>query len=263
MPQNQPSNNPTGGAYDKINVIRDAYSQLRISGLTVNPTPEDLEVALDRLECFAAEIFERNICVGWNFEDTPDPNSPAGIKRAFKQMFATNLAVRLIPDFNKTVPDQLMRQASQSLSNASAVSARNTINQVPYPTRQPRGSGSTLRYNRWQRFYRGQGYAPNDCKTIRMYIGDINDYTEHFDAYLNDGETISNLDYQADTPINVISAVIAGPDINYQVEANYTSSDTVTQNAQLTLVITTSAGRKTTRIIYFEMSPRPKGFQSP
>lgn len=252
-------NNPVGGTFDKIDAIVDAYSQLRISGLTVEPTPEALETALDRLESMAAEWFERNICCGYQFEDEPDPNTPTGVRRGFKQAFATNLAVRLVPDFNKQVPATLFAQATQSLSNLSAVSAADRIKQVQYPSRMSRGSGNTLRYNRWARFYRLSGAAAANCKVNRMYIGDIGTFVEHFDAYLTDGETIASFSIVADTGVSITGSSNTDQDVNYTVEATGGSDGSaVGESRQVTIVITTSSGRVTTRVIQFELTPRPE-----
>jgi hypothetical protein len=249
--------NQIGGTFDKIDAIIDAYSQMRVSGLTRIPNPSDLELALDRLEGMAAEWATRNICSGYNFEDTPDPNSASNVSFAFKQAYATNLAIRLVVDFGKQVSPTLMAQASQSLSNLSGRSAMDRINMVPYPSRQPRGSGNTLRYNRWNRFYRNQAVAPNDCATIEMFIGDINDYTEHFDAYLNDGETIASVDFSADTGLTINSSSFTDNDVSYQITATG-SNDTTPQELQLTIIATTSSGRIETRVIIFAFTPRPR-----
>jgi hypothetical protein len=248
--------NQIGGTFDKIDAINDAYSQLRISGLTRIPTPGDLELALGRLEGMAAEWATRNICSGYNFEDTPDPNSASNVSKAFLQAYATNLAIRLV-DFGKQVPAMLMAQANQSLSNLSGRSAMDSINMVPYPSRQPRGSGNTLRYNRWNRFYRNQNVAPNDCATVDMFIGDVNDYVEHFDAYLNDGETLSAIEFSADTGITINSSSFTDNDVSYQIEATG-SNDTTPQDLQLTIIATTSSGRIETRVIIFAFTPRPR-----
>ena len=117
-----------GGIATKVEIIIDAYSQLRISGITVQPTPEDLEVALMRLENMMAE-WQTRVCVGYNFEDNPDPNTEINVKRAFWHCLATNLAVRLIPDFNKAVPQVLMMQASSSYSAMSGSIALDRLNQ--------------------------------------------------------------------------------------------------------------------------------------
>jgi hypothetical protein len=255
MQQNNPVRD-TGGIFTKVDAIIDAYSQLTISGITVDPTPEDLELALDRLEGMASEWATRNICDYYNFEDEPDPNSLTNVKRGYKQAFATNLAVRLIPDFKKTVPDVLFKQATQSLSNLSGRSAMERINGVPYPTRQPRGSGNTLRYNRWNRFYRNQNVSPNSCATNRMVIGDINDYVEHYDAYLNDGEVIDSFSIILDPGLRLISSSNTDNEIEYRIEAR--TGDTNQGNQQLTIVMDTDSGRRETRYVFFNLIPRER-----
>jgi len=248
--------NQIGGTFDKIDAITDAYSQLRISGITRIPTPGDLELALGRLEGMASEWATRNICSGYNFEDIPDPNSATNVPLAYKQAYATNLAIRLV-DFGKQLAPMLVAQASQSLSNLSGRSAMDRINMVPYPSRQPRGSGNTLRYNRWNRFYRNQSVAPNDCSTAEMFIGDVNDYVEHFDAYLNSGETISAVEFSADTGITITSSSFTDNDVSYKITATG-SNDTTPQDLQLTIIATTSSGRIETRVIIFAFTPRPR-----
>jgi len=250
----------TGGQSDKIEFIIDAYSQMRISGITVIPTPESLEVALSRLENMAAEFESRNICTNYNFEDEPDPNSSSNVIRAYWQAFSTNLAVRLIPDFNKQVPDTLMLQAKSSLSSMSGRSAMERIQQVDYPNRMGRGSGNTLRYNRWSRFYRKVGTV-NSCATEQMFIGDVSDFVEHFDSYLNDGEAIASFTIVADQGLVIQSSSNDIIDISYQIKASTPGNNVNNSDALLTIVITTDSGRVTTRQILFELIPRnePQG----
>lgn len=251
--------NDTGGAGLKVDIISDAYSQLRISGLTRDPTPEDLEVALMRLENMAAEWNSRNITTNYNFEDTPDPNSELGLKRGYWNAYATNLAVRLIPDFGKEVPITLYNQARQSLSSLSGRVALENLNQVSYPRRMARGSGNTLRYNRWARFYRDGSAFVNTTNAISMYIGDINDYTEHFDNYLSDdsNEVIESFEIILDDGLELVSSSNDSPDINYRIKAvsnsNLRSNERYSQ--QVTIVVTTDLGRVETRRKFFELVP--------
>ncbi len=241
----------TGGVVRKVDFIIDAFSQMRISGITVDPSPPDLELALDRLEVMAGEWFGRNIEAGYNFEDEPDPNTDSNVPRMFKQAFSTNLAVRLIPDFNKQVPQVLIVQAAQSLSNLSGRSAVNRLKQVNYPSRQPRGSGNTLRYNRWNRFYRNQPDAPNSSFTNKIRIGDTDDFVEHFDAYLNGTEIISSFTIEADQGLTLGVSSNDTPDITYRV----TGKSNATQGAfqRVKIVITTDEGRVKTNYINFDV----------
>lgn len=248
--------NSPGGAATKVDLIIDCYSQMRISGLTVDPTPEDLEVALSRLENMASEWFDiRNICAGYNFEDEPDPNSPSNVPRSTWQAFSTNLAMRLMPDFGKQVLPSLMGQASQSLSSLSGKSMLDRLNQVDYPNRMPRGSGNTLRYNRWNRFYREQATAPTECATNKMVVGDVDDFVEHFDSYLNDGETIASFSLVADPALIISNDAISDNDIVYRVSATGATNDSSLRSQQVTIIITTSDGRVETRFIFFALTP--------
>ena len=244
-------------AYTKVEVINDAYSQMRISGLTVDPRPEDLEVALDRLEVMMAEWDVRNICCNYNFEDEPDPNSDTNVNIAFKQALATNLAIRLIPDFNKQVPPTLFAQATQSLSTLSGHSARQIIQGVPYPQRQAVGSGNSLRYNRWQRFYRmSTPYV--GCDVTELYLGDVTDVTERYSAYLNtdDNEIISAVEYVADSGIVLSNQSNTDNDVSYRVTAQSGNG------GQVTVIVTTSTGRIETRVKLFKFMQRPNGSNS-
>jgi len=249
--------NDTGGDYFKVDVINDAYSQLRISGLTVNPTPDDLELALMRYEDMMAEWHTRNITVNYNFEDQPDPNSETNVLRGYKYCMASNLAIRLIADFNKEVPATLQRQASASLSNMSGRVALQKLNRVTYPRRQARGSGNTLRYNRWARFYRQYNTGINNPASVTMFIGDIDDFTEHFDAYLDKGEVIDSYTITTDPGLVLISDSNTDDDVNYRIEAS--NQNNFRDGSLVTIIVTTDTGRVETRQILFELIPRESG----
>lgn len=228
----------------KIDIIRDAYSQLRISGLTVQPTPEDLNVALYRLENMAAEL---DLNIDYNFEDNPDVNSPHNVQRRFWHGLATNLAVRLV-DFGKTIPIELQRQANQAYSNM--LSASYMPQQIQAPSRHPRGSGNTIRYNYGYRYYRPVERAPNTPQTNRMVVGDVDDFVESFASYLDQGETISSYTIEADDGLKILSDSLSSPNVNYRIEAENTTTD---NSAKLIvqIVATTSNSRVETRDTFF------------
>jgi hypothetical protein len=235
----------------KIDVINDAYSQLRISGLTVEPTPEDTSLALNALESMMAEYFSRNICVGYIFEDLPDPNSLTGVELRFKSMMSANLAMRIAADFGKQLPASLTALASAGLSTASQASAIKNIQHTNYPARMPRGSGNATRYDRFNRYYPPTIDVPPDCDTHRIIIGDINDYYEDFSAYLKDGEAISSFTITADAGLTLQASANEDPRITYRVEA--VSNATQGNYQQVKIVITTDDGRVNTRLIDFDV----------
>lgn len=238
---------------DKIDVINGAYSQLRISGLTVNPSPEELELSLRRYEAMMAELEGRNICLGYIFEEQPNPNSPTGVELEDKQMMDTNLAMRLVPDFNIQPSPILIQQAIQSLSGSSGRSSMRSVQQVPYPRRMARGSGNTLRFNRWSRFQRPERQAPDSCATNDIRIDNTNDYVEPFEAYLG-SETICSFVIKADPGLTIVSSDSKPNDIavNYRVTAtSNTVPDGIFQRVAIT--ITTDSGRVETRFIDFNI----------
>lgn len=235
----------------KSDVINGAYGQLRISGLTVNPTPEDITTALKRLENMAAEFDARNICTSFNIQDAPDPSDLTNVEQMFWHMLETNLALRLAPDFGKEVPGILLAQASQSLSAASSVIASNDKRFVQAPHRMPIGSGNTLRYNKYQRFHREPQLPPIACTTNVLFIKDINDFSESFEAYLNDGEVISSFELTVDQAMRLLSSANASPFINYRLEA--VSNIQSGRWQQVKIKITTDSGRVTTRFMNFDI----------
>lgn len=231
----------------KADIIKDAYSQMRISGLTVDPTPEDLELALSRLETMANEWQMRNIAINFRFENLPDPNTDIGVPRAFWQAFSTNLALRLLPDFGKQPNPVLTSQAAQSLSSLSGYVAMNRATMTPYPARQPIGSGQ--RWWRWWRFYGSSNSAPFDAKTLRE--GDVEDYTESFEAWLNvaEFETITS----ADVIVTPRLALEASSNTDTAVDYRLMAIDK-SDNEQVTIVVTSSTGRVTTRKIPYKIN---------
>lgn len=244
----------TGGVLTKNDIILGGYSQLRISGITRQPTPEDLEIALERLEDMAAE-FNVTMPIGYNFEDQPDPNSDSGVPRALAQCFKSNLAIRLIPDFNKEVPLVLFAQANQGLSRMASTSAMARLQQVQYPNRAPVGSGN-YRWARWARFYRSPGSLPINSANRSMFIGDIDNFVEHFDAYLKDGEDIASYSIVADSGLIISNDVNATPDIAYTVQAGTPTGSDTNNILQITIIATTTLGRVETRRLFIEVVPR-------
>lgn len=246
----------TGGSAFKADIIADCYSKLRISGMTVDPTPGDLEAALVRLENMVAEWDSRNIDCGYNFQDEPDPNDEIGCIRAYWQCLGANLAVLLIPDFNKAVPEVLMRQAGASLSSLTGRSAMNRIKGVRYSPRMARGSGNTLRNNRWARYYRGQDQAPDSSSVVEMVSGDISDFTEHFDAFLKEqsNEVITSFDITTDPGLILVSSSNTEIDVNYRIEALSSTSLGNLSSQRVTIVVTTSEGRVETRFTIFSVT---------
>ena len=237
----------------KVDRITAAYSKLRISGLTVIPNPSDLELALNELENMMAEFASRGIEVGYNFEEVPDPNSDLNVPIEFWNMIATNLATRLVPDFNKDASPVLFAQATQSLSMASNVCARNRIQQVSYPSRQPVGSGNRI-FARWQRFYADiQTTPPNTPSKLFIMQGETNDFEYSFAAYLRTDELIDSFTVTSDNGLTVVSSSNTGGVIHYRLTAPIDLDTSLWQ--QVKIRVETTEGRVDIQILNFEIIP--------
>ena len=234
----------------KVDLINGAYSQLRISGLTVIPSENDNVLALRRLEGMMNEFSKRNICVGYNFEDAPDINSTCGVDSAYWFAIECILAGRLLADFGKgKEPDPvLLLNARAGMSFLYSSTA--TPVQTQYPSRQSIGAGNTLRFGRTKKFYTPVDEAPPTCATNNMIVGDIDNFIEHFDSYLIDTEVISAYTITSDTGLTIVSDSNTDTDVNYQVSAVGPAKALL----QVKIVVTTDSGRITTRLIDFSLT---------
>lgn len=235
----------------KSDIINTAYTHLIISGITSDPTPEETDFALDVLEDMANEFEARNICTGYNFQDEPDVNDESGLERQFFNAYKTNLAMRLISAFGKQIPPVLMSQANQSLSSMSARTAK--VRQIQHPNRMPRGSGSTLRFNRWRRFFRDPAQAPISCDTNKLQIGEVNDYLEDFGAYLRDFEYIESYTIESTDALDIEESSNDDNIVYYRVKA-VSTSETSSAYQLVRITITTTDQRIEKREINFNVT---------
>lgn len=236
----------------KAHLINGAYSMIKISGITVNPSAEDLTLALTRLEDMAAEFEGRNINTDYNFEHEPALGSLHNLKRKHQFAYKINLAVRLAPDFGKLLTPILLAQQQASFSFLSSDTAQ--IKRTDYPSRMPRGESNTYRSLPWTRFFTPVVSAPISAETITMFIGEIDSFSESFVAYLNAAETISSYVITADTGLTITTDANATPLITYTIQADGLSgSGGSIALLQVKIVVTTSAGRIETRIINFQL----------
>ena len=232
----------------KSDIISNAYSKLRISGLKVEPTPEDNVLALNRLEMIAYESGYQKI--GYNFEKDPDTASKHNIDIKYVDSVSSILAVRLMPDFGKGfTPDQVLsREYGKAVSQMAGAVAlcREAIPMSGFPI----GSGNRRRYTTFDSFWPDVDQAPLSTDTISLRIGDIEDYTESFESWLKDSEDISSYTIEAETGLTIVSDSIATHIVSYRVQAG---SSIDLGGYKVTIIATSDTGRKTTRYIYFEV----------
>lgn len=244
--------------YLKADCINNAYQELRISGLTVNPQPNETSTALRKLEAMANEFSKRNVCVGYNFEDSPDLNSSAGIPPEYQESFELCLAVRLVSIFGKGAADKIDQVLFQRESGAWTYLSGMTapIQQVQASGRMPLGSGNERYGFRFSRFYKPTALPDPGCETNDMIVGEINDYVEHFDSDLIDNEVVSSYALTSNTGLTIVSESLStdGTDVNYKVQAVGSSTDNPGGLYQVKIVATTDSGRVIIRLINFMLT---------
>lgn len=144
---------------NKIDLVNDCFSMLLRTGVTVNASPSDNVLALNRLEDMMAELESRNLATGYNFEDSPEPDSPSGLENWMNLAISQMLAMRVWPDFSPDeVNPMLARNSAQSSANLSARLAQQ--NALKYARRMPLGSGNQP----WQQYRKFYGaYRKGGC----------------------------------------------------------------------------------------------------
>jgi hypothetical protein len=239
----------------KGDIVNEAFEEIRISGLTIKATPDEIERGLFKLESLAAELESRNVLAGYNFTEYPDAADDSGLHLSARQAFVTNLATRMVTSFGKEMPSVLAVQALQSLSTLSGSVA--LLRQVQAPSRMPRGSGNTLRYNRWQRYNVPVEQAPLGSSTKVLRIGNVNDYFAEWDAYLSTGEDLESYVLVASKGVEVLSESLSTPRVNFRLRGEQVSStnDGLTAIfATVSITVTTTNGRVDTKVINFRLT---------
>lgn len=228
-------------------MVTEAFDLLAINGLTVSPTPREIERSLNRLEDMMYELDSRNICSSYAFEDFPDSSTESGISPAFNNATYSNLAVRIASGYGRPVPDAVMTQAIQSMSNWSARTAR--VNPINPPSRQPRGSGNTFRWQNWYRYYRIEDNAPIKCSTLDIKVDEVNGFIIDFGMYLKDNEIISSYTTEVGNGLELLADSNTDTTINLeQVKGVRSGFNTIL------LTITTDLGRVNPHTVNFNVT---------
>lgn len=237
----------------KGDIINSAFQDLRISGLTTDPTADENESALYRLEEFMTDLHSQNVRTDYNFEEEPNTASLSLLRPDCKRMAHLNLAMLLVPAYNKIIPPELKTQANGALSRVSATSAKFALRQVRAPRRSARGSGNTLRFNRWQRFMPDLAETPSTANTNYMNGGQINDYTEDFSSYLYKDEIITSYQIALTRDITLVKSSNSGQVIAYTIEAHLRSTLSNTGYQWIKILVETSEGRRDTLKVNFQL----------
>lgn len=101
----------------KGDLVNGAYEELRISGITSMATPEEITLALRRLESMIANWESSAVFIGYTFAtsfDELDPNDDSGLTLVQYDAVTKGLACKLATAFGKVVPPSLLGQATEA-----------------------------------------------------------------------------------------------------------------------------------------------------
>jgi hypothetical protein len=179
----------------KNDIVLTAYEELSISGITSSPSPEDIRMAVKRLDMMVLAWQNSGLCLSYvrseGFNNI-DPNQDSGLNDVNAHAVSLNLAKTLAPAFGKPLNPDTRAEARKAY--LGLFSSDLTYREAdPY---QPTGSGHSFGYGYSNRFsYQAkQTNAPDDCETKDIKIGEIDYFTLDFSSYLNEvsGDTIAS-----------------------------------------------------------------------
>jgi len=229
----------------KGDIVNNAYSRGRISGLTSSPTSKQKTAALNRLEMMVSMWEGKNIYLGYSSEDNPDINTPHNVDKKHWEAMESSLAVNILSDFGKEPTQGLMMTQKGSFS--AMLSSTAPRRQVEYPERMPLGRGNIYPIDRLDNFYPKTVPLPFD--TVYYIIDDVDDRVEHFDSWLGTGEDVSSYVISVTPPsgLTIVSDSLTTPDISYRLQA------VTTGDYEVKIVATDSTGRVTTRVKTYQV----------
>ncbi len=236
----------------KLDIVNSALSKIAISGITAPAMAEDYSRVLDRLEGMMYEFSETlNICTDYHFTPSPDGADNHGMRLGLFEPISNILALRILQDYGLEPGSALLASANAGVSALSAETA--VVRETQYPRRQPRGAGNTLRYHRWQRFYRKPDRVPLICSSFALTTNEVNDFTESFNDYLKTGEDIESYRLTLTGGIELLDDSESDGVITYRIRGLNPSIDSGVEQIQIR--ITTTDGRLEERLVNAEILP--------
>lgn len=236
----------------KSELLNQAYAELRISGLTVNPTPEDTALAIFELDQMMWEWESRGIAINYNFPAfsntnrvESDPDDPSHLPPFSFGGVIASLAMRLFPYFKSQNDGQGVSLSPLTLNKArSGLTAikQQTFRDVKvcYPGRMPRGSANTLRApgQYWRYYHPNYENSRNFTDITKNQV--LND-SQDFGIFIEENDSIESFTINATGGVTVIDSCCDDKIINYRLKANNPSSEH-SSHGQVDITVTTLCG---------------------
>jgi len=124
----------------KLAIVQKALGKIGLGTYVFDPSPEQLQAAIEQMDLIAAELDGIGIRKGYNFGT--ELSAESGLPDTAVNPFAILLAVELAPDYGKQISPQL--QASVLRARNALMVTNNIIPRMVLPTTMPIGVGNRL-----------------------------------------------------------------------------------------------------------------------
>ena len=189
----------------KIDLISGMYQLIRISGLTTDAIPEEIEVALQVSDDLAGELLASGLNTSYIQPaeyGQSDPNDYSGLNAQTAGPFKKLLAREVVDYFGKQMPVTLQMNAEKGLRSLEQL----LVNVLPSqnPGTLPIGSG-----NEWD--YRSDKFYPepiSDDGAIYHYLTDVFQYKKDWAQWLASIADLATVEYEADDGITLSNEII-------------------------------------------------------
>lgn len=203
----------------KIDIVLAAYEELRISGLTSEPNPREIESAVRRLDNMILGWKNKNLCPSYirsvSYSDI-DPNQDSGLNDTDMFAIVANLAKNLCALFGKMCHQQTLIDAKEGYDNlfSAIIPERESDPYMPKGTGRP--FGNTFAH-RWK-YQSNDKNAPDDCDTFDLIVGQIDAFSVDFNSYLLDGNTIDSFTIEDGQGVEVLTSQEADGFISFEAK---------------------------------------------
>ena len=203
----------------KIDIVLAAYEELRISGLTSKATPEEITTGVRRLDNMMLGWKNKNLCPSYirstSYSDI-DPNQDSGINDVDMFAIVANLAKNLCAVFGKMCHPQTIIDAKEGYDNLFSVvpSERESDPYMPLGSGRPFGNTFASRY----KFQGDDKNAPDNCETLDLKVGQIDNFSIDFNSYLLEDNTIESYTIEDGQGVSVLNSTQVDGLINIEVQ---------------------------------------------
>ena len=194
----------------KIQLVSQAFDELRINGITSNADSEDIVLALESMEQLVSEL---TFDVGWRFGS--DPNEVTGIPMWAESAIYLSLAVRIADRYGKQISPMKADAAMGRL-----IGRVKRPNRVNYPANMPAGLGNRRQYRSIDIYMPRVDDAPNNVNTESMSLGDIRPIEIDFTDALQPNEVIVSYTKEPSEGLTITGDSFTGNVITFTVQAD-------------------------------------------